>query len=242
MEETTNNQPNMSPTIGQVAKALIVAQGEFKPIKKDRVNTFYHNKYADLATIIEATKDGLANHNLVITQLPQPTTNGHIAIETMLIHSVSGEWLRSKIELQPVKDDPQSAGSAITYARRYALGAILGVASEDDDDGNAGSGKAPVPQREAKPTPTKATFPPVTTEGQQSIDRIKAGQVGKPGDILDTQVTAIKDMLSRSGLKDEFTQCQKVSELLGLSEPITGIKKLTKPQGMFLIQELGKTQ
>src|SRR4030043_268043 len=142
-----------SETVGQIAKALSLAQSQFKPIKRESVNPFYKSKYADLAAIIEATKDALTANGLTVTQLIQPSPD-HVAIETMLIHG-SGEWLKSMIELKPKADDPQAFGSACTYARRYALGAILGVASEDDDDANeATKPKASTTTKPFKPNPT----------------------------------------------------------------------------------------
>lgn len=127
-----------SEQIGNLAKALSQAQAQFLPIKRESENPFFHSKYADLQAIIDATKGALAKNGIAMVQTVEPAEK--VTILTRLIHE-TGEWIESKIELKPKADDPQSIGSAITYARRYSLGAILGVASEDDDDGNAATSK-----------------------------------------------------------------------------------------------------
>ena len=135
---------NMSGTITELAKALCKAQGKMKHAIKDSSNVFFRSKYADLASVVDASRPALVENGLSVVQY----TQGNI-LYTMLLHS-SGEWIRSYIELKPmhqVKDvgwvaseDPQSYGSCITYARRYAFAAITGVATEDDD-GNAATGR-----------------------------------------------------------------------------------------------------
>ena len=134
----------MSGTVAKLAEALSKAQGNMKHAIRDANNPFLRSKYADLAAVVDASRPALAENGLSVVQF----TQGNI-LHTMLLHS-SGEWIRGHIELKPmrqVKDsgwveshDPQSYGSCITYARRYALAAITGVATEDDD-GNAATGR-----------------------------------------------------------------------------------------------------
>jgi hypothetical protein len=76
----------------------------------------------------------LINNGLSVVQFPK----GKCELETMLMH-ISGEWMSETFEMKPIKDDPQGAGSVITYQRRYALGAILSLNIDIDDDGNKGS-------------------------------------------------------------------------------------------------------
>ena len=122
----------MSAEIGELAKALSLAQVEFKPIRKSAENPFFKSKYATLDNVIESTKEALKNTGLAISQLP----SGGV-VKTMLIHS-SGQWISSDTPLHADKRGPQGYGSALTYGRRYALSAILNVASEPDDDGHVG--------------------------------------------------------------------------------------------------------
>lgn len=127
-----------SDNIGQLTKALSVAHQSFKPVLKDASNPFFKSKYADLAGVIESTSDALSKNGLVIIQSPRLKEN-RVSVTTLLAHS-SGEWISDELELPLSKFDAQGAGSAITYARRYAYQAIVGVAAEDDD-GNAASQK-----------------------------------------------------------------------------------------------------
>lgn len=127
-----------SENINELVKALSVAQGQIGNAVKDAANPFFKSKYADLASVREAIREPMAANGLAVVQLPTVTERGTYLCTT-LAHS-SGQWMRSFYPIKPVKDDPQGMGSAITYARRYALSAITGVAPEDDD-GNAASGK-----------------------------------------------------------------------------------------------------
>lgn len=138
-----------SDTIGALAKALAAAQGALKPAPKGAENPFFKSSYADLPAIVKACRDALAKNDISYVQAP--SYEGEIIVlETILMHS-SGEWISSIYPVKPVKPDPQSLGSAFTYAKRYALAAMVGVVSEDeDDDANAASDRAKAPSREEK--------------------------------------------------------------------------------------------
>lgn len=140
MDEMVMSGLTHSPTIGELAKALAAARKEFKAVKKDTVNPFFKSKYADLSAVISATEEALARQGLVIVQSPH--MNGErISVTTMLFHG-SGEWMRDELSLPLSKFDAQGAGSAITYARRYAYQSFVNVAAESDDDANAAVGNA----------------------------------------------------------------------------------------------------
>jgi hypothetical protein len=140
-ELTTPRPAEMSPTVGELAKALARAQGVMRPAKKERSNPFFKSSYADLATLWETARSALSDNGMAVIQSTE-FADGEMFIVTVLLHE-SGEWVRGRYRLKPVKDDPQSVGSAITYARRYALSAMVGITSEDeDDDGNAATGLA----------------------------------------------------------------------------------------------------
>jgi len=120
-----------SPTIAALAAALVKAQSAMGGAKKDSTNPHFKTAYADLASIWDACRAPLANAGLSIVQLvsSDPT---HAIIETILAHS-SGEWVSSLLAVPLTKADAQGLGSAITYGRRYALAAIVGVCPADDD-------------------------------------------------------------------------------------------------------------
>jgi len=125
-----------SETINQIAAAVIAAQGEDGSAKKTADNPFFKSKYADLAGVVETARPVLTRHGLGVVQ--SADCDGELAVvETLLVHT-SGEWFKSRTVLKPTKADPQGMGSAVTYARRYAYMAIIGMAAEDDD-GNAAS-------------------------------------------------------------------------------------------------------
>jgi hypothetical protein len=122
-----------SETIKSLADALCKFQSGMGAITKDATNPFFKSKYASLSAIIEDTRKPLGENGLSFAQFP----SGDAELTTTLMHS-SGEWMSSSFTVRPVDQKPQSLGSAITYARRYALCAILGL-QVDDDDGNEAS-------------------------------------------------------------------------------------------------------
>ncbi len=127
----------MSELTDSLAAALAKAQGMFLPVGKNSVNPHFKSKYADLASIIEATRGALSMNGLALVQGPV-FINGRVVVVTRLLHS-SGQWLESEVSLKAAQDTPQAIGSAITYGRRYGLSAILNIHADEDDDGNAGS-------------------------------------------------------------------------------------------------------
>lgn len=127
-----------SESIKQLVSALLKAQSGMENVKKDKDNPFFKSKYADLSSVWDACKPQLLANGLTIIQAPGKDAEGHY-VETILAHQ-SGEWISSKTYAKPVKDDPQAIGSAITYARRYGMQAIVGLCPEDDD-GEAAMGR-----------------------------------------------------------------------------------------------------
>ena len=129
-----------SENIADLSAALAKAQGAIKGAVKDSANPFFKSRYADLSSVWDACRIPLSANGLSIVQASEfiPEAPEMVVIETQLNHS-SGQWIQGRIVMKPVKNDPQSIGSCITYARRYSLAAMVGIAPEDDD-GNAASG------------------------------------------------------------------------------------------------------
>lgn len=129
-----------SDQINEIAAALAKAQGAMKPAVKDASNPAFkrgnkESKYADLAANVEAAREPLAQNGIAVVQEPT-TVQGAIAVATRLLHS-SGQWIHfDPLTVPLAKSDAHGVGSAVTYARRYSLGAALGLVAEDDD-GNA---------------------------------------------------------------------------------------------------------
>ena len=120
--------------------ALAKAQGEIEGAKKDSQNPHFKSSYADLASVWAAIREPLSKNGLALTQWPR-VVNGAVEVETILAH---GEQFISDVLWMPCsKMDAHGIGSATTYARRYALMAIAGVAPEDDDGNGAVDGHKP---------------------------------------------------------------------------------------------------
>jgi hypothetical protein len=128
-----------SATIGKLALALSKAQGAIRHAAKDGVNPYFRSSYATLASVREAYQGPFAQNELALLQTTD-VRDGRTFLVTTLAHS-SGEWVAGEFEVKPTKDDPQGMGSAMTYARRYTAAAIAGVAPDEDDDGEAASGR-----------------------------------------------------------------------------------------------------
>jgi hypothetical protein len=145
----------------QTVFAAAERAGENKFLKKE--GTGKAHTYATLESVLEATKEGRDKNSLAIIQMPG-NTGENIAITTLLGHS-SGQWIESSFAVRPNKFDAQGAGSVITYLRRYALMAVLGIAPEDDD-GEAASIQQPITKgvtRTAAPRSITAVTPPATS-------------------------------------------------------------------------------
>lgn len=124
-----------SDALDKIAPALVKAQSELKHAIKDATNPHFKSKYADLSAVIEAVKPALINHGLFFTQHCHPSDDG-VMVETVLGHAGGEEKSLGKLYVPANKKDAQGFGSALTYARRYALMTAFGVPAEDDD-GNA---------------------------------------------------------------------------------------------------------
>ena len=128
-----------SDSIDALAAALAKAQAKIESATKSAKNPFYKSSYADLPAVWEACRKPLTDNGLSVVQLTDTSENGTV-LESVLMHS-SGQWISCHYPIKPVKDDPQSMGSALTYSRRYSLMALVGIVADfEDDDGNAASG------------------------------------------------------------------------------------------------------
>lgn len=134
--------------------ALVSAIGELQNVAKTASNPYFKSKYAPLDAIVDATRPVLLKHGLAISQTPL-YIEGSAGVETTILHA-AGHSTTTTL-LLPLKDQsPQGVGGAITYARRYALAAVLGLATEEDDDGNVSSGLSKKTAEEARPAVAKA--------------------------------------------------------------------------------------
>lgn len=234
-------------SIAKLATALALAQADFKPIIKDKVVTSgsYKYRYADLASVREAVTPALAKNGLAIVQTFRQNGGTHQYVDTLLVHS-SGESISSSYQI-PAVGKQQEIGSAITYARRYSLCAILGVVAEDDDDGNAADQKQGIKVEQTVSTQAAGKLDAIANQPDEAyelvdddgeVTKFKLGLDWLPQCELLLQTSqdasaawqrnskafyAIKDKVTKNKHKSGIERCQ---HLLALAN------KLTKPAEM----------
>jgi len=151
-----------SESIANLAQALCDFQGEITNPKNTAKNPFFKSNYCPLNEVINSTRPILSKHGLSVLQSPSGDGE-HIIITTLLMHS-SGEWIEGDpLVLKADKVTAQGAGSAISYGRRYALSAVLGISSDEEDDGNHASGNNDKQQ-------TKPDKPKLVTDEPANLD------------------------------------------------------------------------
>lgn len=164
-----------SEEIGALAEALAKAQGELKNIEKGKINPHFKSRYADIADGLEVIRPVLSKHGLSVVQATTVNYDtGMFYLATRLMHS-SGQWIESVYPLQTGK--AQEQGSAITYARRYSIFALVGVAGTDeDDDGNAANASAPakpVVKPKASPVDKEAFLERAAAKANEGTDALR---------------------------------------------------------------------
>lgn len=157
MNETNGVEADESPTLGKLAAALAKAQGAMNNAEKTANNPGFNRKYATLAAVWDACREPLAANGLAVVQRVGGG-DGRVILTTDLIHAESGEFMRSRwvvpADVEARRNAVQALGSATTYARRYALAALVGVAVEDDDGEGAGAKGGRRQDREEQRDPT----------------------------------------------------------------------------------------
>ena len=192
-----------------LANAMAMAFGEIEAATKDASNPAFKqggkaSKYADLSAVIAAIKPALIRHGLFFTQRPEPSERG-VTIETVIGHSSGEEMSLGKLFVPANKNDAQGYGSALTYARRYALVTAFGVPVEDDD-GNAAAAAARGQSQEDKVSPTAAEMPDhvrvrivqlcEAVGGNQADQICRAYNVGAITDLSQAQADAVINRLT----------------------------------------------
>lgn len=140
-----------SDQITNLASALLKAQQEIGTVLKTATNPYFKSTYADLSAVIDAVKEPLNKHGIAFLQAVDKGESGEMpVIDTILLHE-SGQYLSTRTPVFCAKpNDPQAFGSGITYSKRYALQALLGLPTEDDD-GNAATAKNGQSENKSKP-------------------------------------------------------------------------------------------
>lgn len=149
----------------KIAKALVAVQSEITNAPKESKNPFFNSTYTDLATAVNHCRPVLAKHGLAIYQTFDGTFDAPIIVTTLLHES--GEQIQGRLQMKPVKADPQSLGALLTYGRRYSYLAIVGIAPEDDDAQSAMPAKTKAAKEPEQPKPP--TDPNAWTDGQRKM-------------------------------------------------------------------------
>lgn len=188
-----------SESIKSLAIALCKFQGSVAKIKKEATNPFFKSKYATLANILDVISKPLSENGLAVSQLPV----GETGLTTILMHE-SGEFIMETYQMKPVRNDPQGIGSSITYQRRYAIGAVLGLNIDDDDDGNGASGN--------KTTANKSLGQQPATNDKKMFCRSDENLVNCLCDLVTGQ-----NLCGKNTKKEKWTMAQFETSLRGFT-------------------------
>ena len=167
-----------SESIEHLATAFANAQAELQNPPKNKTNPHFKSSYVDLADGLDAVRKTFAKHNLSFIQ-GTAVSDGIIVMNTRILHK-SGQWIESEYPVSGFSK-PQEMGSAMTYARRYSLFAMVGVAGEDDDDGNAAQASTESAQPAAVKKPAAKNAKPEMEPGLKPEDSEKVLKVFQAG-------------------------------------------------------------
>lgn len=156
-----------SETKAELFKAFANFKKKLKQPLKDANNPFFKSKYVPLENVVQVVDEAMIDTGLSYTQGIADLEEGYLRVDTIVLHE-SGEYMVIKgSKVKPVKNDPQSAGSATTYARRYSLSTAFGIASDPDDDGNGASQQSKNNQQPKNTQQPKAQPKPELTPEQK---------------------------------------------------------------------------
>jgi hypothetical protein len=201
-----------------LATALVKAQKEFEPARKDATNPHFRSRYANLSACVDAVKDALNNNGISLIQNTHESDTG-VIVETIFLHE-SGEMLSAgKLHFPASKQDAQGYMSALTYARRGQLLSACGIAPEDDD-GNAASRTArnpldSIPKLAGVPIPTPATKVDLETIKEDIPSSVKT-TLPTPGSVR-LQIPG-KDAIECKNLEEFISQYNTVADKVANSK------------------------
>ena len=207
MNAITETKPDHTSIFG----ALAAAQMEMGKAVKDTKNPHFGSKYADLASVMDACMAALNKHGICVMQPTGEDEAGRF-VKTILAHT-SGQTVECRVPLIVQKNDMQGYGSAVTYARRYGLMSMAGIAPEEDD-GHAAAKAAPVV--EDKPARKAVTTPAIISgidyvNDAESLEDLKARWGNLP-----TAVKAEADVIAaKEAAKARLMQQPKPADDLG---------------------------
>jgi hypothetical protein len=206
-----------SETVAAISVALVKAQAVMPGVPKltkGQVGSQVRF-YADLGAVMDAARPILAEHGLAYVQFPCESVPGSVAVATRLVHE-SGEWFESEVSMPSQGNGAQGVGSALTYARRYSLMAVLGLAAEDDD-GSAAS----------KPPPRAARAPGSPSPGTTS-----------PSALSEAQMRKLQALANEKGYTERTARLRFWSDTIG--RDVTTANDLTRTEAGTIIDTMEK--
>lgn len=207
MTNTDITQDGAKPQASSIAMALAMAQAKMGKALKSANNPHFKSKYADLASVTEACMPALNEFGIAVIQPTTDDDNGNRFVETILIHGATGEQLKCRVPLIVGKNDMQGYGSAVTYARRYGLMSMAGIAPEDDD-GNAAAKSPPQEKQAPKVNDTDVTEAKSMLFGADDIDDLVRVWRNIPRNVQEVQ--AVKD--AKDARKSELQIASEASQ------------------------------
>jgi len=234
----------MSEKVENLFTALNAAQAVMSGAKKDAENPHLRSKYADLASVWDACRGPLTSNGLAVIQMPS-SDGPEVTVTTLLTHK-SGEWIASDLTLTSDKNTPQGAGSAITYARRYGLSAMAGIAPEDDDGNeaegrNKKTGSREQQQEVANRKLGRPSGPPETPVEESTQKGPQAVSTTKDGVFL-AQTKAFKDSLQEPLYRYVLKRAgyEKSNEAVTPEQKSSLLKKLAAAQKVATVAKNGE--
>lgn len=185
--------------MSKLSAALVAFQSECPTVAFDSKNPHFKSRYASLAAIHKVVTPILIKHGLAVIQFPV-SEDGKAGCVTRIVHE-SGETMEQTLLLPLAKNDPQGAGAAITYARRYGLSGALGLVTEEDDDGEAASGRAAAVARpNQQPAPrAKAPEPAMSKANRERLKFAARERIKELGDDSIGEMEIIKSVSKTLG-------------------------------------------
>lgn len=183
-----------SDELNQLFAALSIVQGKLKPVALDTTNPFFKSEYASYQACRVEAQPHLAEAGLAVFHVPCILPDGRPALECFLTHK-SGQWMSGIYPLNPVKNDPQSLGSATTYAKRYSFKAMVGLFDKEDDDGNAAT-QGPKTESPKPPPPPPGKAAPARRDDEppphgEAVSRRPAPPPGGHGGPTEKQLSRL---------------------------------------------------
>jgi hypothetical protein len=227
-----------SENTNELAAALAKAQGQMKAAAYNKINPHFKNRYADMASVIDAIRIPLSSNGLAYTQTTH-AEDGHFYLKTTLLHS-SGQWKAGTYPLS-LAGTPQQRGSELTYARRYTLSCIVGIAPDDiDDDAESANGQAVNAQPERRENPNTPGKVEEYTHRRYRYDT----QTGQRFDWIDTSMHRVKHLTGENAkalyktLKAAMRMCATPEELVEWGvEHAEQVARLGKNEDFFQLIE-----